>query len=357
MSKRSRLYQYLIVFAINIVFISAALAIYSQLLLREYRSIDLQVEGDWLIQGDETLGYVRARNAVSTRTDRNTATTYQIFSDHRGARVNKTDQPTKDTAAIVSIGGSFTEGSGIQNEATFTSRLGSKFDASVANFGVGSYGTVQSLQLLQRNRDLNPRVVIYGFISDHLRRNLSPCAPAYGPYCLSVSHVDFDQAKQPFLQTPLREYPQELYQSFLQEVAWEHGSLGDDIKWATRLTLKKFEDNSIYGYDNSSESQAKGMTFLIDQMFEVTDSIGAQLVVVYIPYLERGQTNPPPAELLQALTPGVIFVDMTARISEHYQVDGNPSLKIHELDGHPNEIGHDLIAEEIYRVLQERSIL
>ena len=41
----------------------------------------------------------------------------------------------------------------------------------------------------ERNRDLAPRLVVYGMIAHHFERNVMPCAPSYYPFCLDVSHV------------------------------------------------------------------------------------------------------------------------------------------------------------------------
>ena len=59
--------------------------------------------------------------------------------------------------------------------------------------------------MLERNLDLRPRVVVYGVIQDHVKRNLSGCAPAYGPACLPCAWVDFDAAARPFLHPPDRD--------------------------------------------------------------------------------------------------------------------------------------------------------
>ena len=47
------------------------------------------------------------------------------------------------------------------------------------------------------------RLVIYGFIADHMKRNISPCAPAYGPLCLPVSSVRVDEQGRPTIRPPV----------------------------------------------------------------------------------------------------------------------------------------------------------
>src|SRR6185503_13773498 len=73
---------------------------------------------------------------------------------------------------------------------------------SVANFALASYGTTQSLQILERNLDLRPRLVVYGIIAHHFERSVWPCAPSYYEFCLDVSHVSWDDARQPYIALP-----------------------------------------------------------------------------------------------------------------------------------------------------------
>src|SRR4030095_8016584 len=82
----------------------------------------------------------------------------------------------------------------VPNDDTFRQILGLELRVSVANLAFASWGTVQSLRVLETHADLRPRVVLYAFIHDHLRRNLSPCAPSTAPICLPVPHVTVDTA-------------------------------------------------------------------------------------------------------------------------------------------------------------------
>jgi len=54
-----------------------------------------------------------------------------------------------------------------------------KLGRTGANLALAAYGTTQSLQVLRRNLNLKPKLVIYTLISDHLRRNVSSCAPSF----------------------------------------------------------------------------------------------------------------------------------------------------------------------------------
>lgn len=77
---------------------------------------------------------------------------------------------------VVLIGGSFTQGAGVSDEETFAHHLQILLPKhKILNFGQAGYSTIQSFLLL--NRILKPNdkksVVIYGFITHHLRRNVA----------------------------------------------------------------------------------------------------------------------------------------------------------------------------------------
>ena len=78
---------------------------------------------------------------------------------------------------VVVVGCSFTQGFGVADAETFTWRLNETYpDVRFENWGVGGYSTYQSLLLLERLLRApgpKPDLVVYGFIGDHVRRNLA----------------------------------------------------------------------------------------------------------------------------------------------------------------------------------------
>ena len=125
-----------------------------------------------------------------------------MFTDSRGARRSHPNAPAASTVDIVAVGGSFTWGHGVESDETFVAQASVRLGLSAANLAVPSYGTVGAIELLRRNRDLSPRFVVYGFIRDHIRRNLSPCAPAYSPFCRDVPFVAFNEDRAPYIEPP-----------------------------------------------------------------------------------------------------------------------------------------------------------
>ncbi len=76
---------------------------------------------------------------------------------------------------MVIVGGSYTQGSAIPDSETFAWRLQQNYrHLKVHNYGVGAFGTYQSLLILEQKLPaLQPtRMVIYGFIEHHDQRNI-----------------------------------------------------------------------------------------------------------------------------------------------------------------------------------------
>lgn len=317
---------------------------------------DVRIEGDWPRQADKIMGFTSAKNASTMRRHIKMGWSYHLFTDQRGARVNNRGKQTPGTVDIMTVGGSFSWGLGMENEKTFTEILSRKFDVSVANFAYGSYGTVQSLQLLERNSDLKPKIVIYGFINDHIRRNMSPCAPSYAPFCVPVSYMDFDNLGNPYIHVPPGRYSPKKGRLFYEEILFDDKFGIEDIIWGGRIILSKF--GRIYKVNflnlknsNIKSPHKKSMKYLMSRMIEIVKRIDATLVVMHIPYLHKGRTNRPPLELLNALTGDVLFIDLSQAVIQYYSDAKNPPLLFS--DGHPNEIAHELMSQEIFNVLKK----
>ncbi len=249
------------------------------------------------------------------------------------------------------MGGSFSWGHGMENDKTFTEILGREFNVPVANFAYGSYGTVQSLQLLERHSNLKPKVIIYGFIADHLRRNLSPCAPSYAPYCLGVSYIAFDEKDDPYIHSPVTDYSSTWGKEYFQAVAHSDEFELGDIFWGAKAVLSKIKRRFIWNYSIDKTSIQKSVAYLMDKMTQEARRINARLVVVYLPRLEKEQTKLPPTELIESLGQDTIFVDLSGPIIEHYSNKDNALLRF-ERDIHPNHLGHELFSREISRALR-----
>ena len=333
------------------------LAGYYALRVRAYSSLDLVLEGDFPIEADDEIGFVPIRNGSTLRRHPGIGLSYHLFTSDRRARVSAAGEPTPSKVDLLTIGCSFSWGHGVENPETYTALIGRRTGMRVANLAFASYGTVQAVQMLERNLDLRPRVVVYGLIQDHVKRNLSSCAPTYGPACLPVAWVDFDAGGRPFLHPPDREayaFNRRFWDAFFFRGPW-----AQRLAVAVEADARRIAGGSDHHADDPPHRQAAAV-YLLRRMRAVAAQCGAHLVIVYIPYLERGQTNPPPPALATGLRSvtgeGVTILDLAPVVARYYEDPARPLLRF-ELDAHPNAAAHALIAAELEGVLRRRGLV
>lgn len=94
--------------------------------------------------------------------------------DATGSRISPAFADPKQTPACVSLyGNSFTEGYGVDHEHAWSNVLSQLLNCRVANFGVAGYGTDQAYLRFLDNRQDKARVVILGYLSENLIRNVN----------------------------------------------------------------------------------------------------------------------------------------------------------------------------------------
>jgi hypothetical protein len=302
---------------------------------------------------------VPVRNAASLRAHPRAGLRYHVFTSDRRARVSRRGERTPPEVALLTVGDSFSWGHGVENEDTYTARLGRRWGVPAANLAFSAYGTVQSLQMLQRSLDLRPRLVVYGFIADHMKRNVSPCAPAYGPLCLPFSYVGLDAAGAPVLRRPdprlfavNRRFWDEFF--FARKVGPGQVLAAAEAEW-TRLARTPRPEAP-----DDPATRERILERLVGDMARSSASAGAALVIVHIPYFERGGTNPMPEPLRDALdrlhAPNVAVLDLAPLVQRHYADPSAPLLRF-DRDRHPNPAAHALIADVLDAFVRDRGLL
>jgi len=100
-----------------------------------------------------------------------------FFFNSKGFRI---ESPNKKIdflkPRILFIGGSITFGHGLSYENTYASKIGHllKNRFEIVNLGVQGYGTDQTLIKLIKHIDyINPLIIVYTFIPDHINRNVN----------------------------------------------------------------------------------------------------------------------------------------------------------------------------------------
>ena len=316
--------------------------------------IHVTSEGDALVVFDREIGMIPHPNAYTRRTypaikDRATLV-FDVYTDERGARVDGPGRRAAARADIVVVGCSFSWGYALANADTYASRLAREFGAGVSNFAQPSYGTVQSLQMLRRNRDLAPKLFIYGIIAHHSERNVSPCAPSYYPFCLDVSHVEWDRQGRPQIAGPasdgVRRLEHHLTTNFSDPVSWlAHGA---DVIYG-RIEY----DQSIWDEPDETKKD-EALAFLLREMEHSVAEVGSQVLVVFIPTNYWGP-SPALARSIDEIGGKMRFLDLTDRFKRNRE-EGGPNVYIVG-DGHPSAAAHAIIAEEIAKYVRREKLL
>jgi hypothetical protein len=310
--------------------------------------------GDGVTIYDPEIGLVprpsaHTRHIYPAIADR-AAFAFDIDTDNRGARVDGPGQPSAARYDILTVGDSFTWAYALANQDSYAARLGRELGASVANFALASYGTTQSLQILERNLDLRPRLVVYGIIAHHFERNVWPCAPSYYEFCLDVSHVSWDDADKPYIAPPFSNGVRrmQVHQSgdYLSPLSWlTHGA--DVIFGRLYYAWSRYREP-----DDAKKAEA--MQFLLQRLNRTVAASGSQLLVVFLPTNYYG----PPAALpgiIDKVGDGIRYLDVTSAF-ERNRREGGPNPYIVG-DGHPGAAGHALIAAEIAKYVQREGLL
>ncbi len=312
--------------------------------------IPIVMTGDWLMTRDDEMGFVPTPNAATEIRNIETDYRFHVYTDRRSARVNARGAQTAATVDVMGLGCSFTWGAGIESDQTWLQQLGALLPASVANFAMGSFGSVQSFLLLLRHADLRPKVVVYGFINDHLRRNVAPCAPNYVPYCAPVAYLQRD-GDRIVMQPPHMElFTPEDNRDFMAEVATrDPAGLGSFLlrtKWAARIAWLGWTSRAVTA-DQSPETAAAALRVMITAMADQTRKMGAHLVVLHMPSLVRGRVTEAPPALTAAIAGlDLTFVDTTSAVLAFHARDPNGTLTLGD-DPHPNPVAHRLVAETL----------
>jgi hypothetical protein len=311
-----------------------------------YTRIDVRYVGDNDIVFDSELGFRRSRNAVTRRIE--PGIEYNIYTDNLGARVNKPGAQTADRVAILTVGDSFSEGHGFENEQTYTERLGEMLGVPVANFALGSYSALQALISLKNNVSLAPSVIVFGMIEDDLRRSMDPCAPNFFPVCLEVPNVG-GIGRDPYIIPPDRAAVSGTQISIDLMDEQKAKSWGNRIVLGLRMAFYELQTvvkrRSRLGMDEpTQQAKAEAGLFVIREMVKIARELKASLILLHMGRLDGVDPAtvsdgwmPLPAAFLSRLPEEVIFVDATHAVKDFFA--RNPAGKLTlPKDDHPNAI-------------------
>jgi len=304
------------------------------------------------------MGFVPVPSSASLRRHPRAGLEYHVFTSDRRARVSRRGERTAPHVTLLTVGDSFSWGHGVENEETYTALLAERWRVPAANLAFSAYGTVQSAQMLERSLDLGPRLVVYGFIADHMKRNVSPCAPAYGPLCLPVSYVGLDEKGAPVVRRPTadlfaanRRFWDDFF--FAKRIGPRQLWAATQAEWI-RLTRTPHPEAP-----EDSATRERVLVALLTRMADAAESVGATLLVLDIPYFERGTGRSMPEPLRNAMRrlrrPGVALLDLGPAVDRHYADPSAPLLRF-DRDRHPSAAAHRLMADAIDGFVRERGL-
>lgn len=127
-------------------------------------------------QVDSIMGWRYTPGDYQTSAPDDSSRLLQITIDANGTRATKATPAPESSPRLLLVGGSFTFGEGLSNDEAFGWKLQKQLPRwDVQNKAVGGYGTYQSLLRAESTLSESnpPEIVIYGFISHHIKRNIA----------------------------------------------------------------------------------------------------------------------------------------------------------------------------------------
>lgn len=333
-----------------------AISFYAKSVYVDFLSgISQRYEGDPPLAPDTETGFATNPGGLSRFFLTGSDHSVSVAANPQGLRVApERRHEILEHADVLTIGCSFTFGYGVEAEQAYPAIAGNASGYIVANGAVPGYGTLGALRRLQHLAGLHPKLVIYGFIDPHLKRNLSPCGSLSNWVCRSQAHVTISD-RGPEIVSPQGDgWGQRLVFSLLKRQD-ETESWADGLRGLVLLVGRAYSKLVTPAMKDTPQNEATAIAFLLRKMKEQTDAMGAKLVVLYLPYLPprlpddvpRGLSAPPDI-LVEALPPGVELIDMAPPLR---RTPTGQSLRLLPDDGHPNVLAHRLMGEDLgYRL-------
>lgn len=251
-------------------------------------------------------------------------------------------------------------GQGIGADSTFSNLLQEKSKLIVKNFAVSGYGGVESLLMLKRHADLNPKIIVYAYWAEHDYRNIDPCSQTR-PVCLLKPYIDINDGD---IKIKKPKYSQEYKLKMIRE--WyvdsvkyynEHNlGFGNRIKWAIRMTIDRIMLPNEYFKSmkrHTSQIKSLGTEYILKQMKHESDLINAKLIILYIPNYIDGVFDAPEYLKKFSIEHDLFLLDAGESIKELKR--DNIEYEIPN-DRHISAALHVKISEKINKIIVEERI-
>jgi lysophospholipase L1-like esterase len=280
----------------------------------------------------------------------------------RGPEVPLAKPPGK--FRILVLGDSFTYGVGVENDETFSARLG-QLDPrlEVINAGVIGYGTSQELVLLQeQGLPLRPDLVLVAFFWNDVANSYVRGLP---PFAVENGALRYPPADARVPERPRRPDSRRLLRH-----SYAYRFLSDRLKMLSfqaklALELPIEDDDRLAGHDPEAAWQLTAL--LLSEIQRSAQAAGASTLVALIPDQVQVQPDlsvtglrPENYEIqdrMRALAAAhdIAVLDLLPGMRDAYQSDGVPLY--YRVDRHFNARGHQLAAKILLEELLRRGYL
>ena len=130
-----------------------------------------------------------------------------------------------------------------------------------------------------------------------------------------------------------------------------------DVLWRARVDLLRVRESRAIAFPDDPAHRRASVTWLVEQLAEDVRSVGAGLVVAYIPALSPGEAGSPPEALARAAQRhGATLVDLGPVVRQYYGREPGSTLVLAQ-DGHPNAAAHALMADALERTIGAQGLL
>ena len=294
--------------------------------------------------------------------------------------------PDKSPACVSLYGDSFVAGNRIA-QWCWSNLLSRLLSCRVANYGVGAYGTDQAYLRFRNNRDDTAHIVILGFVSENILRNIN----RYRDFLYSGQPWSKFNLKPRFVLNAQGELiliplPEFSYGEFLREIDSPTAALKGEYflpggesgifrcKFPYTLTVikvwlrnfhirAKLKGFPMYAefYAPGHPSGALGVSFaIIKQFCQEAKAAGRRPVILVMPtcldfkyYQKHGDWAY--ANITTLLkNENIEFLDAGEKMERYLQ--GRNPLEIFETSGHFNREGENLLANIVYQYLKENAL-
>jgi hypothetical protein len=289
------------------------------------------------------------------------------------------------TKTCVSLyGDSFTEGAFVDNQHAWSNILARLLNCRVANFGVSGYGTDQAYIRFFNNHSDQARVVVLGFLSENLMRNVNQLRNLISPSTACLLKPRFVLSEQGKLTlvpispltkeafNTLKEHPERTlsHEFFLPGSPSGYQRVAFPYTWGIIKAFPIIYRNLLLHrptyfdlYQPGHPSQAVPITLGIMEAFcREAKKRGKQPLVLIIPthfdiiqYRRDGKwVYQPLVDLM--VKQNLEFLDAGPRIVKHLGDAGVETLYSPQINNHLNEKGNGLLARIVYEYLRQKNV-